>query len=219
MNSNMSRFILVNDEKLDEVIMKLPSNWWSRPYEYAWAVQFVENTDTVLDAACGVCHPFKYYLLDRCEAVYGCDLDERVLSKEAVLAEVAEIFESEAIRFPLPLLNQVNLSIEDITNTSYSDKMFDKIFCISVIEHLKEEDIIKTFLEFKRILKNKGKLVLTIDVPYFPIERLPQIVDQTGWEFVGEVDLKLPVNALSTDLFPEFPNGLYSFRALLQKKE
>lgn len=95
--------------------------------------------------------------------------------------------------------------------------MFDKIFCLSVLEHLQEEDIEKALYEFKRILKDEGMLVLTIDVPYFDIARLPKLVKQTGWDFVDQVDLKFPVNPLWTDLFPEFMDGLFSFRALLRK--
>ena len=63
MSELISRFFTFDDPKLNKVILKLPESWWSRPYEYAWAKSFVEQDHVVLDAACGVCHPFKFYLL------------------------------------------------------------------------------------------------------------------------------------------------------------
>ena len=64
-----TRFIRQSDPQTSKLIFKLPSTWWSRPYEYAWADKFVEPGDTVLDAACGIAHPFKFYLADKC---FGC---------------------------------------------------------------------------------------------------------------------------------------------------
>ncbi|MFA4136963.1 MULTISPECIES: class I SAM-dependent methyltransferase [unclassified Brevibacillus] len=53
-----SRFIVNTDEKDDHFIFTLPVTWNSRPYEYAWAKQFANPNDVVLDSACGICHPF-----------------------------------------------------------------------------------------------------------------------------------------------------------------
>ncbi|MED1914072.1 hypothetical protein P4V64_02030 [Bacillus thuringiensis] len=49
-----SRFIVNTDEKDDHFIFTLPVTWNSRPYEYAWAKQFANPNDVVLDSASGI---------------------------------------------------------------------------------------------------------------------------------------------------------------------
>ena len=211
-----SRFITFDDPQLKKVILNLPKIWWSRPYEYAWASSFVNEDHVVLDTACGICHPFKFYLCNLCQKVYACDLDERILSKEEIVADLIDVLGQEAMNFPLEYLDKPLLSRQDISNTSYNDAMFDRIICISVLEHLTEEGLLKTLLEFKRILKKDGLLVATVDYPYLDLEKFNHMLEKSGLFYTGKVNFELPGNALTTDLFPEFPGGLYSFRALLK---
>jgi len=49
--------------------------------------------------------------------------------------------------------------VSDITNIPVDDNSFDAIMCIEVLEHLFEP--VKAIKEFARILKPKGKLILT----------------------------------------------------------
>ncbi|MFA5879877.1 MAG: methyltransferase domain-containing protein, partial [Candidatus Margulisiibacteriota bacterium] len=46
-------------------------------------------------------------------------------------------------------------------NLPLKDKCFDKIFLLAVLEHIETDKVGDLFLEFKRILKNDGKIVLT----------------------------------------------------------
>ena len=211
-----SRFFTFDDPQLNKVILNLPQNWWSRPYEYAWASSFVSKEHVVLDAACGICHPFKFHLCNLCEKVYACDLDERLLSKEKILKDIYNVFGEEAIFFPLEYLDKPLMSQEDISNTSFNDAVFDQIICISVFEHLEEEVLFKTMLEFKRLVKNDGLIIITCDYPYLDIEKFDRMLKNAKLSYVGRVVYELPANALTTNLFPEFPVGLYSFRALLK---
>jgi len=58
-----SRFILADDPHCDTIAgIPIPQNWWSRHQEYKWAAQFAGPEYVVLDAACGISHPFKWYL-------------------------------------------------------------------------------------------------------------------------------------------------------------
>ncbi len=100
MSELISRFFTFDDPKLNKVILKLPESWWSRPYEYAWAKSFVEQDHVVLDAACGVCHPFKFYLCNLCNNVYACDLDQRLLSPKEILTDMFNVFGLQALEFP-----------------------------------------------------------------------------------------------------------------------
>lgn len=211
-----SRFITFDDPQLNTVILELPKIWWSRPYEYAWAGSLVSKDHVVLDAACGICHPFKFYLCDLCKIVYACDLDERLLSKKEILIDMFNVFGLNAFKFPLEYLDRPIFSRQDISSTSYKGAMFDRIICISVLEHLAEEELLKTLLEFKRILKKEGLIVITFDYPYLDLEKFNLMLKEAGLAYANKVDFKLPENALSTHLFPEHSGGLYSFRALIK---
>lgn len=48
----------------------------------------------------------------------------------------------------------------DITNIAYEDKKFDVIVCNHVLEHIKDEE--KALLELKRVLKDDGKVFLSV---------------------------------------------------------
>lgn len=213
-----SRFITVDDPQLNRIILELPENWWSRPYEYAWAGSFISSYHFVLDAACGICHPFKFYLCNLCKNVYACDLDERLLSKKEIVIDMFNVFGLKTLEFPLEYLDKPILSRQDISNTSYNVAMFDRIICISVLEHLVKEELLKTLLEFKRILKKDGLIVITIDYPYLDVETFNLMLQQAGLSYADQVNFEIPGNALTTRLFPEHPGGLYSFRALLKNR-
>lgn len=214
----VSRIFTVDDPQLNNVILEIPQIWWSRPYEYAWAASFVEGSHIVLDAACGLCHPFKFFLCNICRNVHACDYDERILSPTEIMNDMVRCFGLKALNFPLDYLFLPHLSRQDIIRTNYSDSMFDRIFCLSVLEHLDSESILEVLQEFKRILKDDGLVAVTIDVPYLELENFNQIVKKSGLTYFGETILEIPENVLKTDLFPEFLGGLYSFRALLKKK-
>jgi hypothetical protein len=74
-----NRFIKVSDEKVDKLgSFQIPPEWWSRPHEYFWAASFLKKGDIILDAGCGIEHPFKFYATDRTEKVFAIDADERI---------------------------------------------------------------------------------------------------------------------------------------------
>lgn len=79
MNKEISRFFLKSDDFTEKFVFKLPKWWPSRPYEYSWAIKFADKNDVVLDAACGVNHPFKFKLIEICAEVHACDIDQRIL--------------------------------------------------------------------------------------------------------------------------------------------
>lgn len=47
----------------------------------------------------------------------------------------------------------------------FKDNKFDKIFLLAVLEHIEVGKVQKLFLEFKRILKDNGKIILTTPTP------------------------------------------------------
>lgn len=211
----MSRFIRRDDPRDDRVVFPLPATWWSRPYEYAWAATFVERDAVVLDVACGVCHPFKFLLGERAAEAYACDWDERILSPDAILADIAECVGDAALAsFDRARLATVRMSACDMTQMPYADAMFDTLFCVSVLEHLPPAGQTASLKEFARVLKPDGLIVMTVDHPTVEIAHLETSMAEAGLRFAGSVDLSMPADAISSDMWgPE----LRCIRLLLEK--
>ena len=99
-----NRFFTYDDEKLDKLIFDLtkdPILWWSRIYEYNWALNIISSDlskKTIMDSCCGNFHPFKFALaqFDN-NHVYACDLCD--LDKSTILSEISKYFDLEPQRF------------------------------------------------------------------------------------------------------------------------
>lgn len=210
------RFISKNDDQKFELAgIKLPESWWSRPHEYAWAAKFVDKNSIVLDAACGIDHPFKWYLSENTKETWVCDIDNRILDFKYLVHQYGE----ETFK----MLKDRILSWEQIHFVSCSIcylpsymPTFDRIFCISTIEHLKPEDTQKALIEFSKKLSKDGLIIITIDYPAANPKDILQMADIAGLIPAKEVDFRGPY---STDLngTPYYPN-LYIYRIVLKHK-
>ncbi|MCF8568338.1 class I SAM-dependent methyltransferase [Alicyclobacillus tolerans] len=208
-----SRFITRNDTRTSEVIYLLPESWWSRFYEYAWASHFAQKDDVVLDAACGIGHPFKFYLAERTKSVFACDLDPRIEMPHYILADIADTFGAAASEtFPMKYFKMISYKVADLTNLPYENQMFDKIFCISVLEHMSEEALFNTLKEFKHTLKPLGLVILTFDYPSVDFQMMESAIVNCGLDYVESVDFNIPPDAIHTDMY----HGLYCFRMALK---
>jgi SAM-dependent methyltransferase len=174
----------------------------------------MSGQDTVLDAACGIPHPFKFELARRCAQVYACDLDIRIISVDAILAEVRrDIGEEAAERIQEILPVRLHSAHANLTALPYEDASFDKIVCISVLEHLTPDESLAALREFHRTLRDDGMLLLTFDYPTVDLSAMEQWIEQAGFSYWNGVDLKLPQGALHTDMW----GGLHCFRTVLKK--
>lgn len=232
MNITESRFFRIDDEKNKEFFFRLHPTWWSRFYEYVWAAKFAEGSDIALDAASGICHPLKFYLLDVCRKVHAVDYDPRILSSSSILEDVREVFGDEGVKkLDERYLKEINYACSTLEKMPYGDMSFDKIYCISVLEHLNDWfnkyrtlscfPILHTILprglyvalrEFKRVLKDDGIIVLTFDYPTINLRYFKKVIHELGLHFVGNVDFSMPSNPLYSK-----EKGLYCFRAVLRK--
>ncbi|KYG29975.1 class I SAM-dependent methyltransferase [Priestia endophytica] len=211
-----SRFILKDDPYSKHFVFNLPNTWETRPHEYEWAKHFAETGDIVLDAACGLSHPLKFYLADKCKEVYACDIDNRILSKSSILKDIEDTYGTVIEdSFLNHYFNPIHFSQSSLTNLPYQNKSFDKIFCISVLEHLSKEDMEQTFKEFRRTLKDKGLLVVTFDYPTINLEELKILLDKVKLKFYGDYSFDKPDNVLVSTIWGE----LNCFRAVLIKNE
>lgn len=227
-----SRFFRNDDPASQQFVFALPDAWWSRKYEYPWASQFCDSRADVLDAACGLEHPLKFHLLDHCRKTCACDLDPRLSDPEAIRTLAVKGYHiSPASDFPERYLQEIDYAVSSLTALPYKTAQFDRIFCISVLEHLTDRlnrfpglrcleswgcrmrrDIRDSLIEFKRVLKDDGLIVLTFDYPCINLDYLRRVVDEVGLAFAGPVDFSRPENAIH---FAE--KNLHCFRAVLAK--
>ena len=234
MDQMKSRFFTAKDARGDNLPLPLHPAWWSRPYEYAWAGAFAEAGDTVLDAACGIEHPFKFFLLDRTREVHACDMEEGILAPDIIRKGLRDTYgEPAAACLPERYLRDIHFRRASITGLPYADGMFDKIFCISVLEHLMDHfnryswlprvgllqsllkrEIFLALGEFRRTLKGDGLIVLTFDYPDINLDYLTSVVKSLGLSFAGDVDFMRPDDALHSESLK-----LYCLRVVLKKTD
>lgn len=194
----VNNFFRYDDNRSDNFVFNLDLNFfWSRLYEYPFALMFADKDDVCLDLCCGTYHPLKFALADKCKEVYACDLQD--LSESHLLSEIYDMFPNQW--FDNAILKKIQFSNCNITSLPYSNEMFHKIFCISSLEHMDLETVILGLKEAKRVLKNNGKIILTVDYPSIIPEKLIEIVSDVGLIIDGEFDYSIPENAIWSDYF------------------
>jgi len=170
----------------------LPREWWSRPYEYAFALRFTGEKAVVADMGCGwMGRPLTAELARQCKEVYGIDADAKVL----------EIEKEES--------NLYYLSMDFATSEMqyFRAGSFDTIFCISVIEDLSPDDRLYALKNFERLIARRGKIIITMDTawesfraaepyPTVNLKRFIREVKAAGLRFVGKVKTDMPLNAV-----------------------
>ena len=227
-----SRFVVAGDDKEETFVFPLPKTWWSRPYEYAWSAQFVGAQDVCLDAACGIGHPFKFFLAEHCRETHGCDLDERITRPDVIRRDLREYLGVEpSTCFRGDPFERMRLVRGSVLDLPYPDRMFDKVFCISVLEHLNPwverrhwlgrlkpfeglfaKEWRRSLREFTRVLAPGGRIILTFDFPVINLRYFATHIQDLGLRFAGPVDLEQPPDAIRT------PKGdLRCFRAILER--
>lgn len=174
-------FFRITDPKVSHVgDFEVPAQWWSRHYEYQWAMTYAASGQVVADMGCGWHYrPLHTWLSMVCEFTYGVDHHKEILDLppmvrgEFVVADFAQ-------------------RIEAIPETS-----LDRIFCISVLEEL--IDYGKALTEFARLLKPGGMIVLTCDAPFvkdkptpvYPgvnMDKLEEAMTAAGLRYHGSVN-------------------------------
>lgn len=183
----MNGFFKISDEcleKLGKTVMTT-RRYWSRKYEYAFAIKFAEKNDVVLDAACGTFHPLKFALAEICKT-YACDLEDAHINEKIIFTKC------------------------NIASMPYEDAMFDKVFCISALEHMNLKTITAGVCEFMRVLKPNGTLVITIDYPTLDPHKLLKILDEAG--FISDESAFDKENAVTSE------TGLICYHIKARKK-
>lgn len=172
-----NKFFMTDDEKLENLDdFVIPKEWWSRPYEYAFAEKFLKADEVIIDAGCGIEHPFKYFASKRTKKVYAIDRDERLKALEG----------NEKLEFVLDRLEKFKLA-----------EKADKIFCISVLEHIPNPQLVID--NFYNNLTDGGQLILTVDFPLLKPELLLMMLKNKFT--VGKTKYKESENDLYSQLY------------------
>jgi SAM-dependent methyltransferase len=168
-------------------------------YRLAVVTKHIERDDVILDLGCGVQH----YLLKRFKHKfkfgYGLDYDIKDYRDGNL----------ELINYrchgSLPL----------------KDNCLDKVFLIAVLEHIEVKDVGALFLEFSRILKNSGRVIITTPTPRckgflefiaFKLKLVApeEVTDHKHYYVAGEVSDLARANGLKVVYSKFFQFGLNS---------
>jgi 2-polyprenyl-3-methyl-5-hydroxy-6-metoxy-1,4-benzoquinol methylase len=171
----LNKFLTKQDDICE---LLLPKTWWSRPFEYQFCLNQIKNNDIIIDAGCGIEHPFKNEAIRRCKKVYAIDTDPRLMDIKKV----------DGIEYKLGSI---------VESSKFVIEKVDKIFCISVLEHMSVEDVIKTLDDFSKCLKDKGNIILTVDYPTLTPQYLLKLVDSMDLEIVGKYDYEMRNNLIT----------------------
>jgi len=197
-----NQFLKINRTALKTYCKKWvsdPFHQWSRQYEYPFVYSYIQKymmdnhrfDCKILDAGSGVTF-FPYYLSSTSPnvKVHCCDYD---------LAH-GEIFQK--INDNLNLFN--NFSPADIRFLPFDKSSFDIVYCISVLEHTSDFDII--IQEFKRILKPNGLCIVTFDISIdgsddIPREKAVDLIESLEKHFfcLDEFNAKEALELLDSD--------------------
>lgn len=124
-------------------------SWWSRTREYVWGFTYAASGQIVGDFGMGWHYrPFHNALSQVCTFTYGVDIHPGILDLPPMQNGVY-------------IVADMSQRIEQIPEAS-----LDRIFCISVLEEVVGWE--GALIEFKRLLKPSGLIVLTFDVKYDP---------------------------------------------------
>ena len=82
----------------------------------------------------------------------------------------------------------------DILASPYPNDYFDKVICISVLEHIRKDKVSQAMTELVRMVKPNGKMVITMDVAYGQTDNQ---VTMTDFEQIMDGQFRAPSSETS----------------------
>lgn len=141
-----------------------PVNYW-RSIEYRLITDAADfgPGDRVLDI--GSPKLLALHLADRVGAeVFATDIDDYFVERQRVVADVQGVPEG-----------RLHLGVEDGRDLSFADDSFDKVYSLSVLEHIPDDGDSACVAEIARVLRPGGSCFLT--VPFWPESRIDHVED------------------------------------------
>ncbi len=171
---------------------------WSREWEYPWAVLNARLTPgmSAVDLGCGGSPLLPYLAREHGVRGTGVDLIFRSTTKRHNLRG----FTAD----PGTLYPEIDWKLESMTELSLADASQDRVFCISVLEHVKPDIAQSTMNEIARVLKPGGLALLTTDVGgehrtlTIDFRELIRMGQRAGLELSGPSDFSEPSDVPGT---------------------
>lgn len=165
-------------------LLNRPELYAARMWEYPFAILSAElkAEHKCLDVGCGRT-PFTIYLkeISKCD-VTGVDPD---------------VFQAgirhKGFGVSLEFVNKTGLKIKQGTfeNLPFPSNSFDRVFCISVIEHIPRSIRSRGMQEIARVLKPGGRAIITVDINMHSEVTAPlDLIRASGLLPYGEMDLR-----------------------------
>lgn len=166
---------------------------WSREWEYPWAVlnSEAEPGMRVVDLGCGG-SPLLPYMVWRlgCRAT-GVDLNLLSAGRQTLRGFP---------RDPAQIVPEADWVIASMAQTGLPDGSFDRVVCISVLEHVGEDVAVATLREMRRLLAPGGRVLITTDVDgahrtlATHYTRLIELAGEPGLRLRGNADFTPPAD-------------------------
>ena len=163
-----------------------PAIYGSRLWEYPYAIISSELKKGMkcADMGCGMT-PFSIYLKE----ISGCQ----------VVGVDCEIFPAgtryKAFGVSLEFIERTGLKIiqSGLDAVPLKSNSFDRVFCLSVIEHLDPETAQRGVREMARIVRPGGVMVITLDVNMMSdMSRPLDLIWESGLQPLGGIDIRWP---------------------------
>ncbi len=177
--------------------------WPTRKWEYPWAVvsASLESGMRVLDAGCGG-SPFLVYLARIGLHCYGIDpgrQDESIHEVgiyKSVRRRLLRLMEVNFVSGYYKLNERLKVPITyeqaSIQKMSFNDGFFDRVFCLSVIEHIPRSQWHTCMQELLRVVRPGGKLLVTLDMDSTDTRGYEDIIKHSDADLLGEIDHSVP---------------------------
>lgn len=169
-------------------IKDYPVFYASRMWEYPFAILAAELKQGMkcADIGCGTT-PFTPYLCQQAGAKNVTGFDPDYFSEANPEPYYAFGIKKEFIEKA-----GFNFCPDDMTNLNSKNEVFDRVFCISVIEHILEPSIWqKGIKEMVRILKPGGRLIITVDLGINnPLTSPLKLIEYSGLTPLNSINLK-----------------------------
>lgn len=162
---------------------------WSRRFEYPWVyakLQPFGNSDIVLDAGAGNT-VFQFLISKQVKELHSIDANLSCVDWVSSKAkQFANVFSKQA----------------DILHLPFPNGFFDKVVCISALEHNSKQQIWAAISELTRVTKPAGKIAITMDIALETTDKQFDITD------LGNMakEHSIPI--------PSLPNSVIGFRTI-----
>jgi SAM-dependent methyltransferase len=210
---------------------------WSRAWEYPWAIEAAvleARPLRTLDIGGGG-SPFAPYLARLGHEAFVVDpsMDQgarvifdrqKGLYRNARSLAKSVLFRTTGINslWGLPATDgatPVRYSPDRADDLRFPDAHFDRVFCLSVIEHIPRDLWTRCMSEFERVLRPGGRLVITLDMETSEANgRLyRRLIDVSSLRLLGDPQYEVPLRA--EDQQTRHPGHGYETIGLVWRKE